>query len=59
MIAGITYIPVETKALPCKRGIGPCRLLGGSLGLLADWQPWFRPDPLNYGSQVCTQTHTT
>ncbi|DBB16658.1 TPA: hypothetical protein ACH3X3_014909 [Trebouxia sp. C0006] len=26
--------------------------MGASLGLLADWQPWFRPDPLNYGSQL-------
>lgn len=26
--------------------------LGESLGLIADWQPWYRPDPLNYGSQV-------
>ncbi len=31
--------------------------MGASLGLLADWQPWFRPDPLNYGSQVCTHSH--
>ena len=26
--------------------------LGPTLGLLADWRAWFKPDPLNYGSQV-------
>lgn len=26
--------------------------LGESLGLVSEWQPWYRPDPLNYGSQV-------
>lgn len=26
--------------------------LGASLGLLAAWRPWFRPDPRNYGSHV-------
>lgn len=26
--------------------------LGPTLGLLAGWRPWFRPDPFSYGSQV-------
>ena len=26
--------------------------LGPTLGLIADWRPWFKPDPLNYGSQL-------
>lgn len=26
--------------------------MGATLGIVGDWQPWFRPDPLNFGSQL-------